>query len=261
MPTVTSADGTRIAYERSGKGSPVILLGGAFNDRSTTEPLARALSDRCTVLNCDRRGRGESGDTQPYTVEREVEDIDALIDAAGGEATLFGFSSGANLALTAAAAGIELTALALYEPPYNADASDPLLPADLSKQLADLVAEGRRGEAVELYQRVAVGMPQEVVAQLRRAPFRAGMEAIAHTLAYDAAVVGDRSLPTETLAAVRVPTLVFSGEETAPFMKAAAKAVSATLPDAELATIPGQGHGIEPTLTASRLADFLAQRA
>jgi hypothetical protein len=196
METTTSSDGTRLAYDKSGNGPPVILLQGAFNDRQTTAPLARALVD-FTVLNLDRRGRGDSGDTAPYAVEREVEDLAALIGAAGGRAALFGYSSGANLAVQAAVAGLPITKLALYEPAYNAHDSDPLLPVDLPERLTKLVDADDRGAAVELYQTVAVGLPDAVVEQLRHAPFRPAMEAIAHTLAYDAAVVGDRSLPSD----------------------------------------------------------------
>ncbi len=186
MQTVTSADGTRIAFDRLGGGPPLIMVVGAFNTRSTTEPLARALEGGFTVLNYDRRGRGDSGDTPPYAVDREIEDLNALIAEAGGSAAVFGYSSGATLALKAAAAGLAISNLALYEPPFVVDGSRPPLPADLPDRLVDLVASGRRGDAVELYQREAIGMPEEVVAGMRQAPFRSALEAIAHTLAYDA---------------------------------------------------------------------------
>ena len=255
--TTTSSDGTRLAYDRSGHGPPVILVQGAFNDRQTTAPLARALSD-FTVLNVDRRGRGESGDTAHYAVAREIEDLAAIIDVAGGRAALFGYSSGANLAVQAAAAGLPITALALYEPAYNAHDRDPRLPGDLPRQLTELVDAGDRGGAVELYQSVAVGLPDAVVEQLRHAPFRPAMEAIAHTLAYDAAVVGDRSLPGD-LGTVRVPTLVVRGETSPPFLRDAAQAVADALPDATLATLEGQGHDIDPEATATVLREFLAR--
>ena len=258
METVTSTDGTVIVFDRHGDGPPVIMTVGVFNTRSATEPLARALAPRFTALNYDRRGRGDSGDTVPYAAEREIDDIAALIQQAGGPAALFGHSSGATLALKAAASGLPITHLVLYEPPFNTDDTDPALPAGFAGELAGLVAAGRRGDAVELYQAKAVGIPQEVVAQMRHAPFRPGLESIAHTLAYDAAIIGDRSLPAGLLAAVTVPALVISGENSPPFLRNAAQAAAKTLPGGRLAVLPGQGHDIDPGATAPVMAEFLA---
>jgi pimeloyl-ACP methyl ester carboxylesterase len=259
MNTVTSADGTVIAFDQFGGGPPVIMTAGAFNTRSTTEPLARALAPQFTVLNYDRRGRGDSGDTAPYAVDREIEDIGALIAAVGGSAAVFGYSSGATLALKAAASGLPVTKLVLYEPPFRTDDSHPGLPADFAGQLAELAAAGRRGDAVELYQTKAVGIPEGVVAQLRHAPFRPGLEAIAHTLAYDAAIIGDLSMPPE-LASVTTPALVISGEQSPPFLRSAARAAAATLPGGQLASLPGQSHDINPEATAPVMAEFLASQ-
>jgi len=256
MNAVISADGTAIAFERFGGGPPVIMTVGAFNTRSTTEPLAKALAPQFTVLNYDRRGRGDSGDTAPYAVDREIEDLGALIAAAGGSAAVFGYSSGATLALKAAASGLPVTRLVLYEPPFRTDDSYPGLPAGFAVQLAELVAAGRRGDAVELYQTKAVGIPEDVVAQLRHAPFRPGLEAIAHTLAYDAAIVGDLSMPPE-LASLTTPALVISGEQSPPFLRSAAQAAAAALPDGRLASLPGQTHDIDPQATAPVVAEFL----
>jgi len=258
MDTVASADGTVIAFDRYGDGPPVIMTVGAFNTRSQTEPLARALAPRFTTLNYDRRGRGDSGDSVPYAVEREIDDIAALIAAAGGSAAVFGHSSGATLALKAAASGLPITHLVLYEPPFNPDASFPRLPAGLAGELAGLVADGRRGEAVELYQTRAVGMPEEVVVQLRNAPFRPGLEAIAHTLAYDAAIIGDRSLPAAMLATITIPALVITGEQSPPFLIGAARATVAALPAGQLAVLPGQTHDINPEATAPAITGFLS---
>jgi pimeloyl-ACP methyl ester carboxylesterase len=258
MNTVKSADGTRIAFDQSGGGPPVIMTVGAFNTRSTTDPLARALASQLTVLNYDRRGRGDSGDTTPYAVEREIEDIAALIAVAGGAAAVFGYSSGATLALKAAASGLPVTRLVLYEPPFNTDDSHPALPAGFAGQLAELVAAGRRGDAVELYQTKAVGIPEDVVAQMRHAPFRPGLEAIAHTLAYEAAIIGDRSLPAGLLATVTIPALVVTGEQSPPFLQAAAQAAAAALPGGRLAILPGQTHDINPDATAPVMTEFLA---
>jgi pimeloyl-ACP methyl ester carboxylesterase len=258
MDTVASADGTVIAFDRYGDGPPVIMTVGAFNTRSQTEPLARALAPRFTALNYDRRGRGDSGDTAPYSVEREIDDIAALVQQAGGSASVFGHSSGATLTLKAAASGLPITHLVLYEPPFNTDDNYPTLPASFARELAGLVSAGRRGDAVELYQTKAVGIPQEMVAQMRHAPFRPGLEAIAHTLAYDAAVVGDRTLPAGLLANVTVPTLVITGEQSPPFLRNAAQAAAERLPNGRLAVLPGQGHEINSDATAPVIADFLA---
>ena len=258
MGTAISADGTAIAFDRFGEGPPVIMVVGAFNTRSTTEPLARALEQRFTVFNYDRRGRGDSGDTEPYAIDREIEDLDALVVEAGGSASVFGYSSGAVLALKAAASGLAITKLALYEPPFRADDSYPALPGDLAEQLAKLVSAGRRGDAVELYQTRAVGIPEELVAQLRHAPFRPSLEALAHTLVYDATIIGDLSLPTELIASIVAPTLVICGERSSPFMRSAAQAVAATLPNGRLCDLAGQSHDISPEATAPVVAEFLA---
>jgi pimeloyl-ACP methyl ester carboxylesterase len=258
METAASADGTLIAYDRYGDGPPIITAAGAFCARATTEPLARALAAQFTVLNYDRRGRGDSGDTAPYAVEREIDDLAALIGAAGGSAAVFGHSSGATLALKAAASGLPITHLLLYEPPFNPDDSFPRLPAGLAGELAGLVAAGRRGDAVELYQTRAVGLPEPVVAQLRNAPFRPGLEAIAHTLAYDAAVIGDRSLPAAMLGTITIPALVITGEQSPPFLTSAAKAAAAALRAGQLAVLPGQTHDINPEATAPVITGFLS---
>lgn len=258
METAISADGTRLAYDRWGDGPPVIMVAGAFNTRAATEPLGRALAQRFTVLNYDRRGRGDSGDTTPYAVEREIEDIDALIAAAGGSAAVFGYSSGATLALRAAAHGLRISKLALYEPPFRADDRYPPLRTDLPARLAALVAAGRRGDAVELYQTEAVGIPPEVVAQLRHAPFRPGLEAIAHTLVYDATIVGDLSIPAELAASVTIPALVLAGEQSPPFLRDGAAAVAEAVPKGRLCILPGQTHDINPDITAPVLMEFLA---
>src|SRR6266545_4122922 len=239
-----SNDGTAIAFEQSGDGPPVILVGSAFNDRSGTAPLAAALAARLTVFNDDRRGRGDSGDTAAYSVAREIQDLDALIAQAGGSSAVFGHSSGATLALHAAAHGLAITKLALYEPPFLVDQSRPRPPADLPKQLAELISAGRRGDAVELYQTKYVGIPEDVVAQLRHAPFRPALEAIAHTLLYDATIIGDLTLPTDLVAKVATPTLVIDGENSMPMLRNAARVLADTLPNGRPCTLAGQSHDI-----------------
>jgi pimeloyl-ACP methyl ester carboxylesterase len=258
MSTVTSADGTAIGFDQLGAGPPLIMVVGAFNTRATTGPLAAALQDRFTVLNYDRRGRGDSGDTPPYSVEREIEDLDALIAAAGGSSAVFGYSSGATLALKAASHGLSITKLALYDLPFLVDDSHPRLPADLPEQLAELVSAGRRGDAVELYQTKAVGIPEDVVAKMRHAPFRPGLEAIAHTLVYDATIVGDLTLPTELIASVTAPTLVIDGEKSPPIMHSAARVLADSLANGRRHTLAGEGHDISPDVTAAVLEGFLS---
>jgi pimeloyl-ACP methyl ester carboxylesterase len=258
MGSVISADGTVIAFEKLGTGPPLILVAGAFNTRATTAPLAAALQDRFTVFHYDRRGRGESGDTMPYAVDREIEDIDALVGEAGGSAGVAGYSSGGNLALKAAASGLAITKLALYDAPFAVDASIPRLSADLPDRLAELIATGKRGDAVELYQTEAVRIPAEVVAQMRDAPFRPALEAIAHTLVYDATVIGDLSLPTELVNSVAAPTLVIDGENSPPIMHSAAEALCNALPDGRRRTLQGQTHDINPEVVAAVLTEFFA---
>src|SRR5688572_5943827 len=190
--TVTSKDGTTIACARSGKGPVVVLVAGALCDRSMNAGLASLLEQRFTVINFDRRGRGGSTDTPPHAVEREVEDIEALIDAAGGTAFLYGISSGAVLALEAASRlPTKVTRLVLYEPPFIVDDSRPPLPAEFARKLTELLAADRRGDAVAYFMTDAVGVPSEAVAGMRRAPMWAGLEKVAHTLPYDLAVMGD----------------------------------------------------------------------
>jgi len=258
MKSVTSNDGTTIAFDEFGVGPPVVMAAGAFNDRSTTDPLARALAPDFTVVNYDRRGRGDSGDRPEYAVEREIEDLAALIAEVGGSAAVFGYSSGANLVLKAAASGLPIAKLVLYEPPFLVDGSRPRPAADVSARLAELVASDRRGEAVELFQTEVIGMPAPVVTQLRDAPFRSGMEAIAHTLAYDAAIVGDLTLPVAALESISAPALVLDGDESPPVMRAAARAVADALPNGRVHTLAGQGHTIDPAATAPVVGAFLA---
>jgi len=259
MRTTLSADGTKIAFDQTGQGPPVILVVGAFNDRSTGAPLARALESGLTVLNYDRRGRGASGDTQPYAVEREVEDLDALIREAGGAAGVFGYSSGANLAIEAAAHGLDITKLALYDAPFIVGDGLPRPPQDIASQLAKLISSNRRGDAVELYQRKLVGIPEQVVAQLRHAPFRPALEAMAHTLVYDATLVGDLSLPADRLRSIKAPTLALYGSQSPALMGPAAKALAEAIPDGQFRVLDGQTHDIVPSALAPVLLEFFGR--
>jgi pimeloyl-ACP methyl ester carboxylesterase len=258
MFTTTSADGTMIAYDRHGSGTPIVFASGAFNDRHTLASVAAALADAHTVVSYDRRGRGDSGDTAPYAVEREIEDLAAVLAAVGGSAAVFGFSSGANLGLLAASRGVPVTSLIMYEAPYALDDADRR-PADLPSRLAALVAAGRRADAVTTFQLEGIGLPPEMVAGIRQAPFFPALEAMAHTVVYDATLSGrpyDR--PTPEMRAVSVPVLVLTGEDTWPILRKTAEALPALLADARYVTVPGgENHTIEPAATAVVVREFL----
>jgi hypothetical protein len=255
---VIPRDGTAIAYERSGHGPPVILVMGAFNDRGTGAPLAEFLAPDFTVFTYDRRGRGDSGDTAPYAVEREIDDLAALLGAAGGSAAVFGFSSGAVLGLQAAAHGLAIAKLALYDAPFDVDGHHR--PAvDHAARLAALVQAGRRGDAVEYFQSHVVGLPAELVAQIRHAPVRPALELMAHTLVYDMAIIGDGSLPTGLAAAVQGPVLVIDGGDFGrAAMRRAAQALAAALPDGRHLALEEQHHQIVPGAIGPALRAFFA---
>jgi pimeloyl-ACP methyl ester carboxylesterase len=243
MQHVTSADGTTIAYDRTGSGPAVILVGGAFGDRTepTVAGLAQALAPHFTVFNYDRRGRGDSTDTTPYVVDREIDDLNALITQAGGQAMVFGGSSGAALALEAAAGGAAITKLALFEPPYVTDPTRPPLPTQ--QQLTELVEAGRRDQAIELFMTRGADVPAEVVAGMKGQPFWPAMEAVAHTLAYEAAIVGPGPVPAKRFAAVSIPTLVLVGSDSPARMQTAATDVADAASTSQLHTLTGQAHG------------------
>jgi len=249
MKKVTSKDGTIISFDQSGTGPAIILVVGAFNDNTTGIPLARSLEQHFTVFNYDRRGRGESGDAESYAIEREIEDLDALIAQAGGSAFVFGYSSGAILTLRAAAHGLNISQLALYDPPPSGAKAGELAP-----QLTDLITAGHRGDAVELFQTEAVGIPAAVVAQMRNAPFRPGLEKMAHTLVYESIIL--QPLPTGLIASFRIPTLVIDGEESHELLRQSARSLADALPKGQHLTLKGQGHNIVPEILAPVLEDF-----
>jgi pimeloyl-ACP methyl ester carboxylesterase len=257
MDTVQSRDGTAIAFDRTGQGPALILVVGAFCDRSTTIGLARLLAPRFTVYAYDRRGRGASGDVSPYAVEREIDDLDAVIGAAGGSAFVYGHSSGAVLGLEAAAVGLPIAKLVVYEPPYIDDGSRARFGPDLADRLAALVAADRRGEAATLFLVEAVGVPPDVVAMIRTGPDWSGMEAIAHTLPYDVTICSAQSMPADRMAKIRVPTLAVAGGASPAWARSAVEALAATIPDAKQLTIEGQDHGVADEVIAPVLAEFL----
>jgi pimeloyl-ACP methyl ester carboxylesterase len=256
METVTSNDGTPIAYDRLGSGPPVALVCGGSVDRQANAGYAQLLAAHFTVFNFDRRGRGDSGDTPPYTIDREIEDIAAVIEAAGDSAGLWGSSSGGALALLATASGLPVSKLAVWEPPYFVDDRFTPPPADTASTYRRLVSEGRRGEAVEFFMGEVVGMPPEFVAWARTQPFWEGQERIAHTLAYDAEIMGDYSLPADRIAAIAVPTLVLTGGSSMPFMAPAAEAIVNLIPGARHVVLEGQDHNVAPEVLVPALRDF-----
>ena len=255
MEHVTSADGTDIAIDRTGSGPPVILVCGGSVDRMSLAGLAELLSPSLTVLNYDRRGRGDSGDTPPYAVQREIEDIDAVAGAAGGSAFLFGSSSGAALAMEASIALDSITKLALWEPPYLPEGA-PTPPADTAQTFHDLVEAGRRDDAAEFFMRDVVRMPPEFIEGAKQSPFWAPTVALAHTLEYDATVMGDYSIPTEKASSVKAPTIVLAGGADFPWMPETAQTLADAMPNGEMRQLEGQGHNVDMTVLAPVLIEF-----
>jgi pimeloyl-ACP methyl ester carboxylesterase len=262
---VTSKDGTELTFDRQGDGPPVVLVGGGFVDRSENAPLATELAGRFTTYNYDRRGRGESGDTLPYAVEREIEDVEALIAEAGGPVHLYGASSGGALALEAAAAGLTIERLAVYEVPYAIGEEATRRWQEYVGQLGAALADGRRGDAAELFMRVA-GAPEESIAGARSSEYWPGLKEIAPTLAYDAAILGDGPPPTARLAKVTQPTLVATGAVIDPhmgnapvgFFDDAADAIAESVPRAEHQVLEGQTHEVDSKAIAPLLERFFS---
>lgn len=261
METTRSADGTTIAFDRLGSGPPVVLLPGATCTRGVTAPLAAALAEHVTVLNVDRRGRGDSddrADAPPWLLQREIEDVAAVVGAAGGTAAVYGHSSGAALALHAAAADIGVERLALHDAPFALPGGEE--PArEWDATLHRLLREGRDDEAIATFL-LRVGMPQHVIDGMRSAPHWPAMVGVAPTLAYDSAAMGDRDgglVPAEVLAAVAVPTLVMAGGADHSFMLQVARTLVEGLPGAHLAHLEGARHDAGPDVVVPALLPFL----
>ncbi|NUW37364.1 alpha/beta hydrolase [Nonomuraea sp. SMC257] len=267
MNKVVSSDGTTIAYSRVGQGPSVVLVDGAMCHRAfgPNPALAEALARDFTVYTYDRRGRGDSGDAPPAAgaaidPRREIDDLAALVEEAGGDVRLYGVSSGAALALAAADAGVPVAKLAVYEPPFIVDRSRPPIPADYQERLRELVAAGRRSEAVRYFMRSGVGMPAVMVAMMRLMPAWSGLKAVAHTLAYDAAFVTayerGEPLPAGSWAGVTVPTLVIDGGKSPAWMRNGVRSLAETLPAARHRTLEGQTHMVKPAALAPVLTEF-----
>ena len=267
MDRVASSDGTTIAFEREGDGPAVIMVSGALRDRS--HPMQREmtahLAQRFTVFNYDRRGRGDSGDVHPYSVNREVEDIDALICEAGGSAFLYGTSSGALLALEAAASGLAIAKLALFQPPFIVDAGAPLLPEDYPRRLDEALTSGNQAGAVEIFLTAVLNIPDELIGPMKADPSWSEMEKLAHTLVYDGVIMrgamsGDPP-PRDRWAAASVPTLVINGQLSEDAVHAGARALSCILPHARRRCLEDQESSPPPEVLAPVLREFFAPEA
>jgi pimeloyl-ACP methyl ester carboxylesterase len=267
MGKVTSKDGTSIAFDQAGRGPAVVLVDGAFGYRGfgPNGGLVPLLSNDFTAVHYDRRGRGDSGDTQPFNKKREIEDIEAVIDSFGGSAYLYGISSGAVIAAEAASVlgAQKVTKLALYEPSLILEKSHAPIPSNYMAQLSTMLSEGRRGDMVAFFLTEGVGVPAEVVVGMKQAPFWNAMENVAHTLLYDAAFMVDnqRAKPLtddvrKILEAIKIPTIVMNGGATYPFLRNTADIVAKTIPGAKRRIIEGQQHDVAPDALAPVLVEF-----
>lgn len=258
MKKAISKDGTQIAYEVTGNGSPLILVDGALcsRDFGPMPKLAPILAEHFTVYSYDRRGRNQSGDTKPYTVEREIEDIDALIKEAGGSAYVYGVSSGAALSIAAAAQGLNIQKLALYEPPFRVDDEGHKAPPDSLQQLQKMIAENRRGDAVKFFMKDMVGVPGFAVFMMTLFPIWKKLKAVAHTLPYDVTVVGDFGLPEEKAKSIKISTLIAGGDKSQVMLQHSVKKLSEVMPNNRLEILHGQTHNVSEKAIAPVLIDF-----
>lgn len=260
MDKTLSRDGTPIAYRRRGEGPPLILVGGALCTAETEAPLARLLAPRFEVVTYDRRGRGASGDGSPYAVQREIEDLAALADALGGRPSVFGVGAGGALALEAQAAGLPADRLAVYEPPYTPGAAGLLFKADCTARLHGLLSAGDRGGAVELFLTVT-GVAADMISRMRKAPLWRTLESVAHTLAYDDAVLGDGAVPAGRFASVTARTLVVCGGFSPASARTSTRLLAEALPRGRHRTLTGQTRELAPQVIAPVLAEFFTRDA
>ncbi|WP_326821758.1 alpha/beta hydrolase [Streptosporangium sp. NBC_01639] len=269
MSTVTSSDGTVIAFEKVGQGPPVVLVDGAFVYRAIdpwAPQFASLLADKYTVYTYERRGRGNSGDNSgdaaPYAIAREIEDLAAVIKEAGGSANVVGLSSGAVLALDAAASDLPITKLAVYEPPFIVDDSHPPRPDDYLAVAKEIIADGRKGDAIAHALTKTVFLPPEMVEGMRAEPFFGAMEAVGNTVAYDGEIMdglmSGKPLPTDRWSSLSVPTLVLYGGASEQWVHNGAKALNELLPTAEVQGLEGQTHEIDASVLASVVEKYFA---
>lgn len=264
METLRSKDGTTIAYEHEGHGPALVLVDGALCSRAfgPMKGLSAALRSRFTVFRYDRRGRGDSGNTLPYSVEREIEDLGAVIAAAGGPAYVCGLSSGAALALESAACGAAVRKLALYEAPFLVDDTEPPLPEDFLARLEQAIAADRPGDAVRLFL-TRVGVPSIAVALMRWFPVWRKLSAAAPTLPNDIRIVGayqrGKPLPATRWSSVRIETLVMDGSKSPTWMRNGMASLATILPAAQHRTLAGQTHNVKAAALAPALTEFFLQ--
>lgn len=253
MGHATSADGTPIAYYTVGQGEPVVIVGGAFSTAEAATPLAEALAAvELQGVTLDRRARGSSGDTQPYAPEREAEDLAAVIEAVGGEASVLGHSSGAMLALFAAARGVPVRHLFLSEPPFLFGQGDP--GDDFPERLQSLVDQGSPDEVVTTFQREAVGLPEPTINQIRNSPMFPSLVAVAQSVVYDATLSRAVSTPTTSMTSIDLPVTILRGEPTFPLLVRAVELLHQAMPNAELIVVPeSHDHNIDPAGTAREI--------
>ncbi|MFC6333558.1 alpha/beta fold hydrolase [Paenibacillus septentrionalis] len=265
MHSVISKDGTKLAYDKSGQGPALILIGGAFSYRKFPGQvqLASLLSDHYTVYNYDRRGRGDSGDAKTYAIEREIEDVQAIIDEAGGSAYVWGLSSGAVLALLAAASGLNITKMALHEPPFVVDAGDRKPPRNFLNHVNELIAKGQRAETIHFFMTKGMGAPSFVVRMMRFMPgVWKNLMSVAHTLPYDATLLDGymdgKPLPKNEWSKVIIPTIVIEGSESPISLRRGAQALTNVLPNAQLISKKGLGHTkqLNTKMIAAELTSF-----
>ena len=256
---VKSADGTQIAYDRLGSGPLVVLVSGMFSHRPAFQEEAEQLATRFTVLNYDRRGRGES-DTPPYAREREVEDLAALIEAEGGSAMVYGRSSGAGLALNAAASGLPITRLVLFEPPYGPDDEDSKQAArELAENVGAAIAQDRRADAIAIFL-PATGLSRDMAEELSQDP---AMQAMAPTMLYDFEVMGyadqGAAIPSQAVQSIDIPTLLVAGEASPSFLRDTASQIVRLLPDGELAVLRGADHDVSAEVVGPVITEFFSR--
>lgn len=258
MTLANSNDGTKIAFEVAGKGPPLVIVGGALSQRGGGKPLAGKLSDHYRVFTYDRRGRGDSTDTKPYAVEREIEDLSAVIDQAGAKAYVYGVSSGAALALQAAAklGATKIPKLAVYEPPYGQDERSF---KEQKQRVNELVQTGEPGDAAA-YFLAAIGMPAPALDDMKRSPEWQGISKLDFTLVYDYAVLGNGAVP-DAVKQITVPTLVMDGEKSLPFMRPTADHIAQLIPTAQRKTVAGQTHQAAPEAVAPLLIAFFGDES
>jgi len=261
---INSKDGTIIAYSKTGKGEPLVLIDGAFCHRKfgANVNLPNYLSDHFTVYTYDRRGRGESGNTLPYSVEREFEDLQAVINEAGKNAFVYGISSGAALALEAANAGVSISRMAIFEAPYMVDNSRPLLPDNYLEQISKHINDKEPGKAIQYFLRTGIGMPAFIVWMMQLMPAWKQMKQIAYTLVYDILLLKDNArgkpFAKESWQRIKIPVLVMSGSKSAAWSQNSMRQLSDSLPNAKHVDLVGQSHLVNNQKLAPHLIKFFS---